>query len=600
MKINSLPEGLQAQHDYVEKLERDRFGWDILVGDAFIRGMRDIGYKSTSFAMAELLDNAVQGAASRIDVVFGFDGGAKPTKIGVIDNGHGMEPKMVRAALIWGAGTRAENRKGFGKYGYGLPSASVSQCHRVSVYSLTPGGKWSRSYLDIDEIKDGHWTSGNHIVMPEEMPEGPPAFVVDYLKKHDRWTTFEHGTVVVWEGIDRVEPKTRDHLRSSLVTNLGVIYRNYLLATPMTVDGDEVEPCDPLFLSEGFRYHDLDDDRAIELPPAVVEVKDKKTGEAIGNMRVRYARMPATFFRKPDFKHTNRPGRGGMNDRLEIADANNGIIFCRNGRQIDVIRPPRNLRSINATTDRFWAVEVDFDATLDDLFSITTSKQQVRPDDSVWDMLKDKAKLFDVIGEMFSKYKKEASAIAAEAEQAKAGKRASVEAIEGATKFRPSKAPAPTPAREREAEENLDREARKRAARAGLAPEAVGRELVAERQGVDHDVDTEDMPGAPFFRCVQEGGTRILYLNVAHAFYTELYAGPGSTPRLRAGLEVLLWTLGNAEVDADPDSDRRRFYERERASVWSPHLADALQVLKGVSVMESEDDSGLAEAGSAA
>ena len=35
------------------------------------------------------------------------------------------------------------------------------------------------------------------------------------------------------------------------------------------------------------------------------------------------------------------------------------------------------LGSINATTDRFWAVEVDFDAALDELFSITTSKQQV-------------------------------------------------------------------------------------------------------------------------------------------------------------------------------------------------------------------------------
>lgn len=599
MEINSVPEGLHAQRDYLSKLERDQFGWDILVGDAFIRGMRDIGYKSTSFAMAELIDNAIQASASKIDVVFGFDGGSKPTKIAVVDNGHGMEPKMVRAALIWGAGTRAENRQGFGKYGYGLPSASVSQCHRVTVYSRTPGGQWYRSYLDIDEIKDGHWTSGNRIVMPVETPEEPPAFVIDYLNKHDRWSPFDHGTVVVWEGIDRVEPKTRDFLRGSLVTNLGVIYRNYLLATPMTVDEVDVEPCDPLFLTEGFRYHALDDDRAIELPPAVVEVKDKKTGDIVGNMRVRYARMPATFFRKPESKHTNRPGKSGMNERLEIADANNGIIFCRNGRQIDVIRPPRNLRSLNATTDRFWAVEVDFDATLDDLFSITTSKQQVRPDDAVWDMLKDKAKMFDVIGEMFSKYKKEASEIAAEVEQAKEGKRASVEAIEEAAKYRTTKAPERTPAREKEAGDNLEREARKRAARAGLNPEAVERELVAERQGVDHEVDTEDLPGAPFFRCVQEGGTRVLYLNVAHPFYTELYAGPGSTPRLRAGLEVLLWTLGNAEVDSEPDSDRRRFYERERASAWSPSLADALQVLKNVSVMESEDDSGLAE-GSAA
>ena len=73
---------------------------------------------------------------------------------------------------------------------------------------------------------------------------------------------------------------------------------------------------------------------------------------------------------------------------------------------------------------------------------------------------------------------------------------------------------------------------------------------------------------------------------MAHPFYTELYAGPGSTPRLRAGLEVLLWTLGDAEVDADPDSDRRRFYERERVSVWTPHLADALEQLKKIALVD--------------
>jgi hypothetical protein len=587
MEITSIPEGLQAQHDYIEKLEAEQFGWDILVGDAFVRGMRDIGYKSTAFALAELIDNAVQASATKVDIVFGFNGGAKPSKIAVIDNGHGMEPQMVRASLIWGAGTRENNREGFGKYGYGLPSASVSQCHRVSVHSKTPDGVWHRAYLDIDEIRDGDWTKGNRIEMPPAVPEEPPTFVVDHLKKQKRWDGFAHGTVVVWENLDRIDYKRREELRNTLVTNLGVIYRNYLVDTPMTVDGTDVVPCDPLFLTEGFRYYDLDEDRAIELPPASVEVKDKETGDVVGSMRVRFARMPATFFRKPEFKRTNKPGGNAMNERHEIADANNGIIFLRNGRQIDVLRPPRSFGSINATTDRYWAVEVDFDATLDEMFSITTSKQQVTPETRVWDMLKDKANLFTVIGTMRSAYEKEAKTIAAEAEQAKEEKRASVEAIEEASKFRFTKPPQQTQERTREAAENLGQEARKRATKAGLKPEAVERELVAEREGVTHEVETEDMPGAPFFRCVQEGGTRVLYLNVGHPFYTELYMGPGSSPALRAGLEVLLWTLGNAEVDAEPESDRRKFYERERSSVWSPHLADALSALKSIPLVEA-------------
>jgi Histidine kinase-, DNA gyrase B-, and HSP90-like ATPase len=578
-------EGLAAQRRLIEKLEKEHFGWDIIVGDAFVRGMRDIGYKSTSYAVAELVDNAIQASARRIDIIFGYDDGTKPSKLAVVDDGYGMEPKMVRAALVWGAGTREGNRTGFGKYGYGLPSASVSQCHRVTVYSKTPEGSWHSAYLDIDEIGRGEWSGGHRIEMPPERAAQPPRFVVDAMTKHGRWPLMS-GTVVLWENLDRIDFKQRDKLRSKLLTDLGVIYRNYLLDSPMTVDGVDVEPCDPLFLTEGFRYYDLDEDRAVGLPSAPVEIKDKQTGEVVGRMRVRFARMPATFFRRPEYKHTNKPGRVGTNARLEIADANNGIIFLRDGRQIDVVRPPRALASINVTTDRFWAVEVDFDPTLDDLFSITTSKQQIRPDDSVWDMLKDKAKLFANIGEMRTEYKKEAVRIASAAEDAK---RASVEAIEEAAKFRVTKPPKETPARLREAEENLRQEARRRAAKSGVDAATIERELVAEAEGKHHVVETEDMPGAPFFRCVQRGGQRVLLLNVAHPFYSDVYAGNGSTPRLRAGLEVLLWTLGEAEVDADPDTDRRRFYERERASVWTPYLNDSLTSLRTIEVVGSAD-----------
>jgi len=75
-------------------------------------------------------------------------------------------------------------------------------------------------------------------------------------------------------------------------------------------------------------------------------------------------------------------------------------------------------------------------------------------------------------------------------------------------------------------------------------------------------------------------GSVWLIINRAHPFYDDLYMGPDSTPRLRASLEIVLWALGEAEVDADPGSDRRKFYERERASAWSPYVADALAELR--------------------
>ena len=74
-------EGLAAQRRLIEKLEKEHFGWDIIVGDAFVRGIRDIRYKSTSYAVAEIVDNAIQASARRIDIIFGYDDGTKPSKL---------------------------------------------------------------------------------------------------------------------------------------------------------------------------------------------------------------------------------------------------------------------------------------------------------------------------------------------------------------------------------------------------------------------------------------------------------------------------------------------------------------------------------------
>jgi len=393
--------------------------------------------------------------------------------------------------------------------------------------------------------------------------------------------------VIIWERADRLDYKTQKALRDNLVTQLGVTYRNFLQATPMTVDEVVVEPCDPLFLTPGFRHYDLDEDRAVGLDPAVVDVTDKSTKQVIGRMRIRYARMPATFFRIPEQKHNNKAGKTGANARLDVADANNGVIFLRNGRQIDVVRPPRGMASFNATTDRFWAVEVDFDASLDDYFAITTSKQQIKPSESIWDSLDQKAKLWVNIGTMRTEYKKEAEVVKVKAEERK---KASLEAIENAKKFKTTKPPADTPKRQQEAKRNQDREAKRRAAASGVDPATVERELAAEQQGKPLKVETEDLPGAPFFRCVQRGGQRVLLMNASSPFYTDVYAGPDSSVRSRAGIEILLFALGEAEIDLEPESERRHFYERERASVWSPYVEDALRSLRTITIVDSNEE----------
>lgn len=588
MTLSTLQDPFAAQKKLVDSLNQS--GWDLIVGDAFVRGMRDIGYKSTSYALAELIDNSVQAGATWLDVIFGFNSGsAKPARIAVIDNGWGMVPEMGRASLVWGAGTRPNDRQGFGKYGYGLPSASVSQCLRVEVFTKIAGGDWTKSYLDVDEISKGMWTHNHRINTPEFTVEEPPAFVQEHLTTKQQWP-MDHGTIVIWDKLDpaRLDYKTRDALRHSLIEDLGVIYRQYLTEVPMTVDNQNVEPCDPLFLTPGFRYYALDDDRAVELPSATLEVPDPETKTTKGVMRVRFSRLPASFYRNPKYKGTNTSGKGIFNERAAIADAHQGIVFLRNGRQIDVVKPPRHWGAFsNPTTDRYWKIEVDFDATLDDEFSMTTAKQQVVPSEGIWDRLKDGAKIVENITAMRATYKKETAKARSDAENTRA--RASIKALEQAERYRTTQPPQDTPGRRAEATRNLEDEARRRAKEAGLPERTVRQEMETAQDGITRAVETEDMPGAPFYRCLQRGGQRVLRINAAHPFYTELYGGHQSTPTLRAGLELLLWTLGNAEVDAEPDSPRRNFYENERETVWSPTLKVALNELRNVDVIEDDD-----------
>ena len=88
---------LAAQRAYAaSRTKRSRFG--LMVPEAFVRGIRDIGYRSNGDAIAELIDNALQAYADRVDVLFGYEGttsNKKPMQVAVVDNGHGMDATLL-------------------------------------------------------------------------------------------------------------------------------------------------------------------------------------------------------------------------------------------------------------------------------------------------------------------------------------------------------------------------------------------------------------------------------------------------------------------------------------------------------------------------
>lgn len=584
-----------AQRSYVEQLKAAHFDFGVTIADAFIRGMRQIGYKSTATALNELIDNAIQAEAAHIAILWPQDE-KKPSAIAVADDGHGMEPDMTRVSVIWG-GTHRENdgRAGFGRFGYGLPSASVSQGRRFTVYSKVAGGDWYSVTVDIDEITAGKYTdpATGKIVVPEAAKTKLPTWVESQIK--EQFGSFDHGTVVVIEKLDQLSWKTASKLREELLAKCGVTYRNYIRSHRIVVDGQEVEPTDPLFLTPGFRYFDSymaegklvhDPDRAEALPPLAFEVKDD-AGRSLGEVKVRFASIPPTFARVPESKHRTR---GRNNPRFAILDENNGLIVLRHGRQIDVINSKRPLFFFN-NDDRYVKVEIDFPATLDEEFSIGTTKQQVGLSDRMWELLT-KHGLMAAIVAMRKKYDEATAKLKAAPEEDKDGKRPSEEAMEQASKFK-TRAPSEPAQQQKEAEEGFQRELERRSEVAGVSKDIIEPQLRTELTTRKYRVAEESMTGAPFYRVEQMGGQKVLYLNTAHRFYRDVYAGPDSTPRLRYALEVVLFVLGESELEAT--QERRKFYESERAH-WSTQLNTALDDLNDIVGLNEVSNAAKAEA----
>src|SRR5690606_20742498 len=111
-------------------------------------------------------DNAQQANATAIEVLcleereqLRHRERSRVSRIAVLDNGDGMSARTLRMALQFGNGTRLNDRTGIGRFGMGLPNASISQACRVDVWSWQNGPDNAlHAYLDVREIESGAMT----------------------------------------------------------------------------------------------------------------------------------------------------------------------------------------------------------------------------------------------------------------------------------------------------------------------------------------------------------------------------------------------------------------------------------------------------------
>lgn len=397
-----------------------------LYGPKHIEKQRSSGYKSTVYALAEIVDNSIDAGASKVEIHFcektiNAQSGAqrkRMSQILVTDNGCGMSPDMLNGCLTFAEGSGSEHGR-IGTFGFGLPNSSISVCRRVEVYSRTSQSDWHIVYLDIDEIL----ASASEYKAARQLPTEPDLGInLDQINTVIRWTTLDK--------CDAAQAKTLIRRSDKL---LGRLYRYFLSEQKVdlqlisrNLDNEHedsrqtVIPNDPLFLEKG-RYHMTDliwqeatrtdgkDKHPIlgdedpyfnpvthykrfilgctqnksQLPlfQPCKEFWDVKYDVSIGSSKYRYT-IKAAFATSGIANPGLRSG-GGTEIGRKIGEKMNGtkdcrsdnIFWIREGRELDF--GSWGLYNRGQEKNRFWTIEIHFDHTLDEILGVSNTKQSV-------------------------------------------------------------------------------------------------------------------------------------------------------------------------------------------------------------------------------
>ena len=357
-------------------------------GDAFdlvpthlaVQAMRDNGYRNTAYAVAELIDNAIQAGATQVELLcceseeLVQQRVRKRVKhIAVLDNGSGMDEALLRMALQFGNGTHLNDRSGIGRFGMGLPSASISQCRKVEVWSWQDGPERAYySYIDLAAVED------------RTMREVPAP---EHRSLPQMWVKAARGigpsgTLVVWSILDRAMWRTANTIIRNSEFLIARMYRVFLsegkVAIRMAAFSEE-NPARSTF----DQYAVANDPGYLITPsstPAPYDSEpmfqhDGDRWEVNQKIRFRGADHDVVVrFSYAKEEARDRPNAGST-DYGKHAGKNVGVSLIREQRELDM---DQALVTSYDPRERWWGVEVDFPSSLDDLFGVTNNKQSAR------------------------------------------------------------------------------------------------------------------------------------------------------------------------------------------------------------------------------
>ncbi len=356
---------------------------EIVPAHLVVHAMRDNGYKNAAYALAELIDNSIQAGATTVELLcaernsnVGQRQRSRIHQIAVLDNGKGMDSDVLKIALQFGNGTNlaSTNQTGMGKFGMGLPSASISQCTRVEVWSWQNGIESALyTYLDVEQIRTGQ---------QKTIPE-PSYHSIPNLWRTVGQSFGKSGTLIVWSDLDRILWRTAQAIIDNSEFLVGRMYRRFLANGDVVIrlvncDADyptnkiqekNALPNDPLYLMSKTSCPAPFDNKPMFEPWGGEDFEFNYTINFRGENHVVTTR----------FTIASEEAREGFNPGAkphgEHAAKNVGVSIIRAGRELDL---DQGWMIQYDPVERWWGVEVEFPPALDDLFGVTNNKQAAR------------------------------------------------------------------------------------------------------------------------------------------------------------------------------------------------------------------------------
>ncbi|MEU3571046.1 ATP-binding protein [Kitasatospora sp. NPDC036755] len=332
-----------------------------------LRAIARIGYTPES-AICDIVDNSVTAKAQRISIKLEREPDMSEARRNsaaryiIADDGDGMGTDGLIEALALGVDGHYESGS-LGKYGLGLKSAGLSQGDRIEVVSACEGGSWSKVALDLPHVEE--------VGRLECLMETPDSADLDRLSELIPGAT--HGTMVTIEKIHKRNHPSIRKTREALERNLGVTYFYFLQENggdlQILLDGDPVEPFDPLFVDEANAAGNLDDStwdgrdvRWLERPiPLVLDAENQ----------VEVTVEATQLVHPPAFDNSAE-----IRKKYMIGSSHYGFYVYRNKR---LIRRAERFNGLIPTDQDYFSFRgrILIDDSADDAFNIDVKKSEI-------------------------------------------------------------------------------------------------------------------------------------------------------------------------------------------------------------------------------